>query len=103
MVLGFTWGGLGDRRDCNKKLAGRSYRGQQHSWQRRSCIHRFESGLNATVEAAALEKAESYNRADLDPKKVAGLRCPGAKIPWKALRKSRAQQLVNPSLPATKG
>jgi hypothetical protein len=101
IVVGFAWGGWVTGGTATK-MAADAAAGASAQLAAADCIHRFESGPNATVELAALKKAESYNRSDLI-QKGGWATMPGSKDPVEGAALICAQQLVNPSLPATKG
>jgi hypothetical protein len=86
VVIGFAWGGwvIGG---TATRMAADAASGANAELAAADCVYRFENGPDATAQLAALKKAESYQRSDLI-EKMAGLRCPRPKVPWKVPRLS---------------
>ncbi len=98
MVIGFTWGGWVTGGTATK-MAADAAAGASAQLAAADCIHRFESGPNATADLAALKKAESFNRSDMI-EKGGWATMPGSKDPVEGAALLCDQQLVNPGRPA---
>lgn len=101
VVIGFGWGGWVTAGTATK-MAADAATGASAQLAAADCISRFENGPDAAAQLAALRKASSYERGDLI-KKDGWATMPGSKDPVAGAADICAQQLVDPSLPATKG
>ena len=86
VVIGFVWGGWVTGGTATKMAANAAI-GANAEMAAADCVHRFESGPDATAQLSALKRAESYQRSDLIEKN-GWATMPGTKVPWKALRSS---------------
>ena len=101
VVIGFAWGGWVTGGTAIK-MAADAAAGANAQLAATDCVHRFENGPDATAQLAALKKAESFQRSELI-EKHGWATMAGAKYPVEGAALICAQQLVSPSLPASKG
>ena len=101
VVIGFSWGGWVTGGTATK-MAANAATGANAEMAAADCVHRFESGSDATAQLTALKKAESFQRSDLIEKN-GWATMPGTKEPVEGAALICAQQLVRPSLPGVKG